>query len=137
MSSTLYIVKYSTEVIDSSPHHVVVLISPIPQNVVWHGILTLIYIVENKTPQTKGETMNENVQRLQTLMESGDFHHATYRCRGTVWEGLWFYRRDPNGFRRYSVAGCVNLQCDGQAAVDAAHDLVRHTGISVGSYGQG
>lgn len=80
--------------------------------------------------------MNEHLEQLRALVESGEFHHATYRCRGTVWEGLWFYRRDPAAPRGFSVAGCVNSGLDADA-LDAAFALVRGTGISVGSYGNG
>ena len=71
---------------------------------------------------------------LRALLASGEFHHATYRCQGTVWEGLWFYRRSADGFHGYDVAGCVPR---GDPDLDAAHALVAHTGISVGSYGRG
>ena len=81
--------------------------------------------------------MNENLEALKSLLESGEFHHATYRNIGTLWEGLWFYRKDPNGFRGYSVAGAVNKGADGEAVLDEAHELVRGTGISVGAYGLG
>lgn len=80
--------------------------------------------------------MNKNLEALKTLLASGEFHHATYRDRGTVWEGLWFYKKDPDGFRGYSVAGCINANIDADA-IDEAHDLVKHTGISVDSYGNG
>jgi hypothetical protein len=74
------------------------------------------------------------LQELRELIASGEFHHATYRNIGTVWEGLWFYRRDPQGRRGFSVAGCVNKA---DADIDAAHELVRGSGVSVGSYGNG
>lgn len=74
------------------------------------------------------------IDKLRESLLSGRFHHATYRNQGTVWEGLWFYEKDPSGFRGYSVAGCVN---GSDSDIDAADDLVRGTGISVGSYGKG
>lgn len=74
------------------------------------------------------------IDKLRALLASGEFHHATYRCFGTVHEGLWFYRKSPDGFRGYDVVGAV-LRNDPD--LDAAHALVEHTGISVGSYGNG
>ena len=71
---------------------------------------------------------------LRALLASGEFHHATYRNQGTVWEGLHFYRRSESGFRGYDHAGCVGKN---DPDLDAAHDLVAHTGISVGCYGGG
>jgi hypothetical protein len=80
--------------------------------------------------------MSKEIEILRALLESGEFHHATYRGQGTVWEGLWFYRTSSSGFRGYEVAGCVNARLDADD-LDAAHALVAHTGISVGSYGNG
>lgn len=77
------------------------------------------------------------INQLRALLASGDFHHATYRCIGTVHEGLWFYRKDPNGWLGYNVAGCVSKLLDTPEDLDEAHRLVAHTGISVGSYGGG
>jgi hypothetical protein len=78
--------------------------------------------------------VNTPLEQLQASLRSGRFHHATYRNIGTVWEGLWFYEKDPNGFRGYSVAGYVNKT---DPDINKAHDLVRETGVSVGAYGQG
>lgn len=82
-------------------------------------------------------TTRKPIDQLRALLESGEFHHATYRCQGTVHEGLWFYRKDPAGFRGYDVAGCVSKMLDTAEDLDAAHALVAHTGISVGAYGGG
>lgn len=76
------------------------------------------------------------LELLRDLLASGEFHHATYRCQGTVHEGLWFYRRSTDGFRGYDVAGCVNASLDA-ADLEEALKLVAHTGVSVGSYGNG
>ncbi len=80
--------------------------------------------------------MNKNLEALKTLLASGKFHHATYRNQGTLWEGLWFYAKREDGFRGFEVAGCINASMD-EDVMDEAHDLVRGTGISVGSYGNG
>lgn len=74
------------------------------------------------------------LQQLKALIASGDFHHATYRCIGSLWEGLWFYRQSPNSFRGFEEAGCV---LSGDPDMDAAHEVVKGFGISVGSYGGG
>lgn len=74
------------------------------------------------------------IEQLRECLQNGTFHHATYRNIGTLWEGLWFYVKDPNGFRGYTVAGCVNKT---DPDINAAHELVRGTGISVGAYGKG
>lgn len=74
------------------------------------------------------------IEMLRALLAAGEFHHATYRCIGTVWEGLWFYKKSADGFRGYECVGCV---AKGDPDLDAAHALVAHTGISVGAYGGG
>ena len=71
---------------------------------------------------------------LQTLLNSGQFHHATYRNVGTLWEGLWIYEKNANGFRGYSVVGSFPK---GDRELEQAHKLVRGSGISVGSFGRG
>lgn len=75
-----------------------------------------------------------NLAELHCMLADGSFHHATYRCQGTLWEGLWIYRRSADGFRGYEVAGAF---LRGSADIDAAHDIVRGTGVSVGEYGGG
>jgi hypothetical protein len=74
------------------------------------------------------------IEQLRQLLGSGEFHHATYRSKGTVWEGLWFYNRDVNGFRGYCAFGCVRKD---DPDFNQAMELVRSTGMSVGSYGAG
>ena len=71
---------------------------------------------------------------LAELLEDGEFHHATYRNIGTIWEGLWFYRTDPDGHRGFTVAGCVGKN---NPDLDEAHEMVAGTGVSVGAYGSG
>jgi hypothetical protein len=70
---------------------------------------------------------------LCLLVASGEFHHATYRDMGSIWEGLYIYARDPNGFNGFALTACFPK---GEQA-EQAHAIVRHTGISVGAYGQG
>lgn len=70
---------------------------------------------------------------LEKLREMGEFHHATYRNRGTLWEGLWIYKKD-NSKRGFGVVGSFLRD---NSEIELAHDLVRNSGVSVGSYGQG
>ena len=83
-------------------------------------------VVQNQTQKP--------IDLLRETLADGTFHHATYRNIGTLWEGLWFYVKDPTGFRGFSVAGCVYKN---DPEIDAAYALVRGTGVSVGSYGRG
>lgn len=74
------------------------------------------------------------LSQLQALIDSGDFHHATYRNQGTLWEGLWIYKKSDTGFNGYEpVANFSKSSPD----CDAAHEICAGTGISLGSYGQG
>jgi len=73
------------------------------------------------------------IEQLQQLLANKQFHHATYRCQGTLWEGLWIYAK-YDGLRGFQPVGCF-LKDDPN--LDAAFEAVRHTGVSVGSYGQG
>ncbi len=74
-----------------------------------------------------------NITELKALVDSGEFHHATYRNQGSIWEGLYIYKR-YHGLRGFDVAGQFGK---GSAELSAAHDLVAHTGVSVGEYGGG
>ncbi len=74
-----------------------------------------------------------NIEKLKALLESGQFHHATYRNIGTLWEGLWIYQRF-DGLRGFEPVGMFPK---GDTSLDQAHELVRHTGVSVGSFGRG
>lgn len=77
----------------------------------------------------------DQLERLKALMASGQFHHATYRNQGTLWEGLWIYRKSTNGFRGFETSGICFRKDDPN--LDAAYDLLRGTGISLGAYGRG
>jgi len=74
------------------------------------------------------------LEALKALRVNGEFHHATYRNCGTLWEGLWIYVADSNGFRGYSPAGFFPVN---DPELDAAFEEVRGTGISVGAFGRG
>lgn len=71
---------------------------------------------------------------LKQLQDSGEFHHATYRELGTIWEGLYIYRKDPDPkWIGYRLVGSFNKN-DGPI-LEEAMELCR--GISVGAYGKG
>ena len=74
------------------------------------------------------------IEVLQALLDTGEFHHATYRNIGTLWEGLHVYRKSATGFRGFEHATLIGKN---DPDLDRAHELVRHTGISVGAYGRG
>lgn len=77
----------------------------------------------------------EKLSILRAMLSSGEFHHATYRCQGSLWEGLWIYPRDPNGFRGYGAPTlCFHA---GTPELPEAEKLCQGTGISVGAYGVG
>lgn len=76
------------------------------------------------------------IDQLRQLLANGELHHVTYRCLGTIHEGLYFYQKSTTGFRGFDLAGCVNKMIDG-ADVEDAHKLVRGIGVHVGSYGNG
>lgn len=75
------------------------------------------------------------VQELRDLLDSGEFHHATYRNKGTVWEGLWIYRK-YDGLRGFEPA---DMFAKNSPELDAAFSLLMSRGIGscVGSYGNG
>lgn len=80
--------------------------------------------------------MASELERLKAMIADDTLHHATYRNRGTLWEGIWFYRKS-NGhlsFQGYEVAGCVN-KCDPD--YEAAYEVLAGKGIHVGAYGGG
>jgi hypothetical protein len=70
------------------------------------------------------------LEALKTLMESGEFHHATYRCMNSLWEGLWIYRRCETGFRGFEPAGCFYKA---SPDLDAAYAVVAGTGCGCSS----
>ncbi len=72
------------------------------------------------------------LETLKQIQESGEFHHATYRNFGTLWEGLWIYVKDPAGFRGFSVFGSFP-----KSHPDLETAISQCKGSSVGAYGQG
>ena len=77
------------------------------------------------------------LEQLQSLLESGQFHHATYRELGTIWEGLYIYAKDSDPkWVGYRLVGSFNKYADAGLS-DAAYEMVRSTGVSLGSRGNG
>lgn len=76
------------------------------------------------------------MDELKRLIDSGEFHHATYRCQGSLWEGLWIYRKSATGFRGYEPATCVYKN---DPALDEAYRIINRAGhgTHLGSYGNG
>lgn len=73
--------------------------------------------------------------KLQELIDSGNFHHATYRNQGTLWEGLWIYEKETtNKFNGFRPTGSFAKD---DPCLEEAYALVRHTGVSVGHFGGG
>ena len=79
-------------------------------------------------------TGSYTVEMLKELMEKGKFHHATYRDIGTIWEGWYIYEKDESGMRGFTLVGAFGKRCPRLKEVE---ELVRNTGYSVGSYGNG
>ncbi len=74
------------------------------------------------------------VENLKKLMTSDNFHHATYRNIGKLWEGWYIYKKDENGCRGFTLVGMFGTDYPRLKEVE---ELVRNTGYSVGSYGNG
>ena len=74
------------------------------------------------------------VEDLKALMESGEFHHATYRDIGTLWEGWHIYKKEDNHFNGFTH---VTMFGKNHPRLEEVYQLVRNTGYSVGSYGNG
>jgi hypothetical protein len=75
------------------------------------------------------------LEALKALLESGEFHHATYRDLGKIWEGLYIYEKDPDPkWVGYRLVGSFNKTDEN---LFAAEDLVRGTGVSLGAFGRG
>ena len=77
------------------------------------------------------------IDQLKKLMDDGEFHHATYRTDFA--RGLHIYSKAKAGssFRGFEYAGAFSEACDTKETINAAYELTRKTGISVGSYGRG
>lgn len=76
---------------------------------------------------------NMTIDELKALRASGRFHHATYRCHGTLWEGLWIYEVSGQ-LRGFLPAGFFSPAHPDYKQVE---ESLYGTGISLGAYGQG
>jgi len=74
------------------------------------------------------------VADVKKLIETNEFHHASYRDIGTIWEGWHVYVKDTNGFNGFLLVGCIGKN---HPEIEQAYQLLRNTGYSVGSYGNG
>lgn len=79
------------------------------------------------------------LDELKKLKEEGHFHHATYRTDFA--RGLHIYANagysGKTSFRGFEYVGCFSEVCCTKEEIDAAYAIVRNTGVSVGSYGNG
>jgi hypothetical protein len=75
------------------------------------------------------------IAELQELLDTGMFHHATYREHGSLWEGLFIYRKEPeNKFNGFTLVGSFPKDDPDQ---EKAYSMVRNSGVSYGRYGGG
>ncbi len=79
----------------------------------------------------------DNLVTLKMILQHGEFHHATYRDVGKLWEGWYIYCKAPPGeaarlgFKlEFSFGKNSHLSKE-------VEELIRNTGYSVGSYGEG
>jgi hypothetical protein len=78
-----------------------------------------------------------NTNELKRLIDSGEFHHATYRNLGNLWEGLYIYRKAANSMG-WELAWTFNRGMEPEA-LDDAEMILRDFRVPVclGSYGNG
>lgn len=72
------------------------------------------------------------LSELQAMLDSKEFHHATYRDIGTLWEGLHIYKKQDNGFNGFTHAGSFYKD---SPDLDAARKMVGSH--FVGAFNQG
>lgn len=73
------------------------------------------------------------LDELLALRTEGRFHHATYRGVGSLWEGLFIYPVQADGFRGFG--GPIGCFPKDDPDLDEAHKMC--PGSSVGAYGEG
>jgi hypothetical protein len=83
---------------------------------------------------------------LKELLANDQFHHATYRNQGTLWEGLHIYRKSDGGrgFEHVTIIpGRVGREfCGGtretnRSILDEAYRLIGGQRLHLGAYGEG
>ena len=84
--------------------------------------------------ETAARIVRDNVAlaKLRAMLADGSFHHATYRY--DISRGWHIYAKADNGFRGFTYALGFS---EGSHVADAVAELVRNTGWSLGSYGNG
>lgn len=81
-------------------------------------------------------TKVNTLEDLKALIDSGQFHHATYRRNGNMMDGWYIYAKEDNGFNGFVLVGSF-IEDAGSEIELAVHAIVRDTGYSIGSYGGG
>lgn len=86
----------------------------------------------------------EGLQLLLAMLADGSFHHATYRCQGSLWEGLWIYRKVVSGDAGTYVNGRFGFEPAASIPkasphLDAAYAALKAAGhgTSLGAWGEG
>lgn len=77
------------------------------------------------------------LEALKKIIADGDFHHATYRTNFARGLHIYSVAKPGSGFRGFEYAGFFSEALCTKEEIDAAYDVVRNTGVSVGSYGNG
>lgn len=74
------------------------------------------------------------LEQLKTLMDSGEFHHATMRTDFA--RGLHIYAKEDNKFNGFKPVGYFSSVYNKEEC-DKAYEMTRKTGISINAYGRG
>ena len=62
------------------------------------------------------------IPELRQLLDSGKFHHATYRNFGNLWEGLWIYEK-ADELRGFLPVGTFAKEKNGESVDGDNHEL--------------
>jgi len=76
------------------------------------------------------------VSELQALLDSGEFHHATDKPNNGCWSGLFIYA-NANNSMGFEHVGTFSTYKTVNPDYETAYNMIRHTGVSVGSRGRG
>lgn len=76
---------------------------------------------------------------LAELLKSEKFHHATDKPNNGCWSGLYIYSRSNNatGFDVAGVFSTYKPTAEQKSTYEIAYKMVAHTGVSLGSRGNG
>lgn len=72
--------------------------------------------------------------KLQVMLSDGSFHHATYRHEMGLSNGWYIYTKEANGFNGFKLSLSFSEKSH---VLETVSGLVRNTGWSLGSYGNG